>query len=96
MFKLRRWSQTTNNGKTVNKMSIHHEAHEGHEDKANQKNTNYFHKLRALRVLRGEYAVLNINKERSTGNDSDESLRIGQRQFGQLHLRGVRDHPDSN
>jgi len=42
MFKLRRWSQTTNNGKTVNKMSIHHEAHEGHEDKANQKNINYF------------------------------------------------------
>ena len=40
--------------------------HEGHEDKANQKNINYFHNLR---VLRGEYAVLDVNEELKTKNE---------------------------
>jgi len=56
-------------GKTVNKMMINHEAHEGYEDKANQKNINLFHNLRALRVLRGKYAVLDVNEELKTKNE---------------------------
>ena len=49
-------------------MMINHEAHEGHEDKANQKNMNYYYNLRALRELRGEYAVLDVNEEPRTKN----------------------------